>query len=279
LYLDQDSSGQDDYSDDDDDYQAHSSLLTSLGPPSSSPNTHHTQPNHNPWPSSFSNGRFSRHSTLTGKRKSNPFRGFTASPDQEEEDERRSSSEGGERDMKPYRDDDSDYEHNTHEREEDNALNNPTAIHAQTHHAPYRMFTLPQPFSQHQHSTTDGKRTRSPRNPQGKMAWFDGEEEDAEEVIDVDALIAEQVKMPIFFFSLSLFLCCSVVIPFFFCKSKWAVGPHTPAYPIYPISHQTHVYEYMQKEKDEGKKKRATVDRTEFALTCKYVVVHAWQFD
>lgn len=109
------------------------------------------------------------------------------------------------------------------------------------------------------------------------MAWFDGEEEDAEEVIDVDALIAEQVKMPIFFF-LSLFLCCSVVIPFFSAKASGRLG-HTPAYPNYPISRQTHVYEYMQKEKDEGKKKRATADRTEFALTCKYVVVHAWQFD
>ncbi|KAF9379038.1 hypothetical protein CPC16_010991 [Podila verticillata] len=196
LYLDQDSSGQDDYSDDDDEYQAHSSLLTSLGPSSSSPNTHHTQPNYNPWPSSFSNGRFSRHSTLTGKRKSNPFRGFTSSPEQEGEDERRSSSEGGERDMKPYRDDESDHERDTHEREEDNALNNPTAVHAQTHYAPYRVSALPQPFSpQQQHSTADGKRIRPPRNPQGKMAWFDGEDEDAEEVIDVDALIAEQERI------------------------------------------------------------------------------------
>ncbi|KAF9327225.1 hypothetical protein BG006_009428 [Podila minutissima] len=176
LYLDQDSLGQDDYSDEEDEYQAHASLFTSLPPSSFSPNTHHTQPNYSPWPSGLSNGRFSRHSTFTGKRKPNPFRGFTTSPEQEnqeEEQERRSSSEGEEQDLKPYRDDEDDddnndeYKHATHKREEGNALNNPTAIHAQTHYAP---------------------------NPQGKMAWFDGEE-DAEEVIDVDALIAEQERI------------------------------------------------------------------------------------
>lgn len=214
LYLDQDSSGQDDYSDDDDDYQAHSSLLTSFPPSSSSPNTHHTQPNHNPWPSGLSNGRFSRHSTLTGKRKPNPFRGFTASPeqeDQEQEQERRLSSEGEERDFKPYRDDDDDdddndkYEQDIRKREEENnALNNPTATYAQTHHAPYRVSTLPQPFSQSTTTSTNGKRVRPPRNPQGKMAWLDGGE-GAEEVIDVDALIAEQVNMPSPFFYVLVF--------------------------------------------------------------------------
>lgn len=78
------------------------------------------------------------------------------------------------------------------------ALQNPTRIHAKMDVSPYRLFDSSSTTTT---TTTRARSARPPRNPQGKMWWHDGEissdnedrEADAEEAIDVDALIAEQV--------------------------------------------------------------------------------------
>ncbi|KAF9148508.1 hypothetical protein BG015_009748 [Linnemannia schmuckeri] len=94
------------------------------------------------------------------------------------------------------------------------ALRNPTRIHPKMDVSPYRVFdSVSTPsgaaaagFLKPQLTSTTMTRARSthpPRNPQGKMRWHDGDsntdnedgEADAEEVIDVDALIAEQERI------------------------------------------------------------------------------------
>ncbi|KAF9288518.1 hypothetical protein BGZ68_000147 [Mortierella alpina] len=214
LYHDQDSSsGLDDYSGDEDDYYHDryrnnpASRLEALRPSTVKDSSSTTTTTHNnPWPSSFSNGRFSRpanhhqlqhqqrHSNSLGsrgsggsQRKPNPFRPYrddTSSDEDEDENKvcdrvkrpsSSSSSSSSSRTrnpiFKPYRDDD--------ESDEDVKEARP-------------------------------RRMRTPRNPQGQMAWQDDENEDeedkdkrgqgsadadAEEVIDVDALIAEQERI------------------------------------------------------------------------------------
>ncbi|KAG9072523.1 hypothetical protein KI688_000294 [Linnemannia hyalina] len=80
------------------------------------------------------------------------------------------------------------------------ALQNPTRVHAKMDVSPYRIFDS---SSSTTTTTTRVRSARPPRNPQGKMRWHDGDissdnedgEVDAEEVIDVDALIAEQERI------------------------------------------------------------------------------------
>ncbi|KAF8929659.1 hypothetical protein BGZ47_000938 [Haplosporangium gracile] len=96
----------------------------------------------------------------------------------------------------------------------DSALRNSTRIHPKMDVSPYRIFDsvstssgvaaagFPEPRLTSA-TTTRARSTRAPRNPQGKMRWHDGDsntdnedgEADAEEVIDVDALIAEQERI------------------------------------------------------------------------------------
>lgn len=253
LYPDQDSSGHDDYSDEDDYYPSHAQL-ESLAPSSSSssqPYSNSFRNNNNPWPSGFSNGRFSKQSSRgSQQRKPNPFR----TPYHDDSDEEGDGGEGGggsindtgggggSRDkgvgitsFAPYRDDsDSDDAENGSGAEAEDeergdrrlgreikmggsrepkdestsnghghshggsALQNPTRVHAKKDVSPYRVFDSSSTTTT---TSTRARSARPPRNPQGKMRWHDGDissdnedgEADAEEVIDVDALIAEQV--------------------------------------------------------------------------------------
>ncbi|KAF9407344.1 hypothetical protein BGZ94_002745 [Podila epigama] len=183
-----------------------------------------------PWPSKFTNGHFSRLSTPTGERKSNVFRGFTSSPghmdesdesDTENINDSSSPSSSCQGFTRPYKDsssdDDTDHESDVggvhrNKINKINSNNNRTAIHAQTHFEPYEAqvnndnndTTSPGGMSHTRLLTSlAGKRTRPPRNPQGKMVWMhtdddnddDDGEQDAKEVIDVDALIAEQERI------------------------------------------------------------------------------------
>ncbi|KAF9182769.1 hypothetical protein BGZ50_004705 [Haplosporangium sp. Z 11] len=204
LYHDQDS-GPEDYTDDDnndddndnDHYnnnQHHSRARLEFLKPSS---TSHSSDTYSPWPSNFSNGRFSRHTDRSSLgRKPNPFR--TPYRDDESEDDGRttnSNNAGGGADGRtikdtfvPYRDDDGGDQVSFQDR---NALNDLTRIHPREEYSPYRVevgfpnLTLA--------GEKNAWRQRTPRNPHGKMVW-DGEA-DAEEVLDVDALIAEQERI------------------------------------------------------------------------------------
>ncbi|KAF9131214.1 hypothetical protein BGX30_013195 [Mortierella sp. GBA39] len=250
LYPDQDSSGHDDYSDEDDYYPSHA-RLESLAPSSSSSSQPYSR-NNNPWPSSLSNGRFSKQSSRgSHQRKPNPFR----NPYRDDNDEEGDGGEAGDggsngggggggvvRDkgigitsFAPYRDDSgsddggsgSSAEAEDEEREDrrlgrelrmgangepkdestsnshghgGSALQNPTRVNAKMDVTPYRIFDSSSTTTT---TTTRVRSARPPRNPQGKMRWHDGDissdnedgEVDAEEVIDVDALIAEQERI------------------------------------------------------------------------------------
>ncbi|KAI8601863.1 hypothetical protein EDD21DRAFT_94727, partial [Dissophora ornata] len=134
-----------------------------------------------------SHGRSHGLAGRSSSRKPNPFRTPRHDDDQDRVEETGVTS------FEPYHDDDSDDDNNTSQvtqepgHEGQNALNNPTAIHPKMAYTPYRVQTGSPS------TNPSRKRVRAPRNPQGKMAWMDDEdEEDANEVIDVDALIAEQ---------------------------------------------------------------------------------------
>ncbi|KAG0281457.1 hypothetical protein BGZ95_003492 [Linnemannia exigua] len=236
LYPDQDSSGHDDYSDDDN-YDHYPSRLETLG---NNSNSNHS--NYNPWPSSFSNGRFSRGGNAPHQRKPNPFR--TAYHDSDGDDDSddeavaNRNDGGGQRKGKgmgftsfaPYRDDSdsgdsADALGEEQAGEEDrrlpkepktmgssepkdesssSALQNPTRIHAKMDISPYKVFDTVSTAHPITTATTTrgGRPLRPPRNPQGKMRWHDGDSDDnedgaadAEEIIDVDALIAEQERI------------------------------------------------------------------------------------
>ncbi|KAF9927065.1 hypothetical protein FBU30_003527 [Linnemannia zychae] len=211
--------------------------------------------NNNPWPSGFSNGRFSKHSSRGyHQRKPNPFR-TPYRDDEDDGDEDDSGSEGNhnkvgrgkmknrdlkEMDFVPYRDDpdsqdddairlnsqnerkqdhqlqrepkitNSNGHHDHHESKgesssgnDSGAFKNPTRIHAKMMDtSPYRVFDDPIPATVTQTiSKNAGRSSRPPRNPQGKMRWPDRDsdnedgEADAEEIIDVNALIAEQERI------------------------------------------------------------------------------------
>lgn len=249
LYPDQDSSGHDDYSDEDDYYPSHARLesLTPSSTSSSQPYSNSFRNNNNPWPSSFSNDRFSKQASRgSQQRKPNPFNSPYRDDSDEEGDVGEASESssngggegGGKRDQDigitsfaPYRDDsDSDgggngsgAEAEDEEREDrrlgrelkmgdsdepkdesnghvhgGSALQNPTRVHAKMDVSPYRVFDSSSTTAK---TMTHARSARLPRNPQGKMRWHDSDissnnedgEADAEEVIDVDALIAEQV--------------------------------------------------------------------------------------
>ncbi|KAG0266588.1 hypothetical protein BG011_001777 [Mortierella polycephala] len=203
LYHDQDS-GPEDYTDDDNDddnddeyydyNQHHSRARLEFLRPSS---TSHSSDTYNPWPSNLSNGRFSRHANRSSLgRKPIPFK-IPYRDDESEDDDRTTNSnntgEGADgrttRDtFVPYRDDDGGDQVGFQDR---NALNDLTRIYPREEYSPYRVkagfpsLTLT--------GEKNARRQRTPRNPHGKMIW-DGEA-DAEEVLDVDALIAEQERI------------------------------------------------------------------------------------
>ncbi|KAG0366027.1 hypothetical protein BC939DRAFT_457830 [Gamsiella multidivaricata] len=217
LYPDQDSSGHEDYSDEDDNgYQPyrhshtqshypHTSRarLQSMEPSSSPPNASGSN-NDNPWPSRFSNGRLSRHANQhssqdrSNLRKPNPFRTPYRDDDNDDDEDQEGVDANGERttttttttttgagitSFEPYRDDDS---------EEDSK-----AIHPKMDYPSNRIRSSSTTATSI--NPSPAKRfVRAPRNPQGKsMAWGDEDDGygDAEEVIDVDALIAEQERI------------------------------------------------------------------------------------
>ncbi|KAI1314404.1 hypothetical protein EDD11_002191 [Mortierella claussenii] len=225
LYPDQDSSEPDDYSDDDNDeneypYSSrhlHSrAQLQSLGRGLRPLNTDspHNAGDTRPWPqSTFSNSRFSRSTIdsvdLSGRSKiykHNTFR----TPYRDDGDDsdnggeaRDSVQQTGRARFTPYRDDDDDHDMSNHSKDFDEdtgnsndyrsgqkVLSDSIRIYSKTEDAPYKG---------NQEVTADAamvitsRKARLPRNPQGKMAWDD--EEDAEEVIDVDELIAEQERI------------------------------------------------------------------------------------
>ncbi|KAF9962326.1 hypothetical protein BGZ72_007379 [Mortierella alpina] len=231
LYTDQDSSsGLDDYSGDEDDYHDRyrngPARLEALRPSMSRDSS-----SHNPWPSGVSNGRFSRqanhhqqqhrHSSSLGSRGSNtqrtpnpfraeePYRDDTSSDDDGDENERgdivaRASSSSSSRTkrsiFKPYRDDESDEDAEELREHQHTAplagqeVQDAARMYPKMEYAPYRVETAV--------STSRTKPRRTPRNPQGKMTWHDEDEDklghgsaDAEEVIDVDALFAEQERI------------------------------------------------------------------------------------
>ncbi|KAF9997487.1 hypothetical protein BGZ80_011224 [Entomortierella chlamydospora] len=207
LYPDQDSSGPDDYTDEDEPSNTHShyhyprAQLESLGPSYPNRNTVNNDDNtNNPWPSRFSNGRFSRHANRASlgsgsSRKPNPFR----TPYKDDYDEEDSNDNSHNTSFAPYHDDSDDDDDNnvkkdyrvleareSREGSDRNAIDDSTKIHARMEFAPYRVQTEAIP----------PRKVRAPRNPHGRMAWYDDEEfDDAEEVIDVDALIAEQDRI------------------------------------------------------------------------------------
>ncbi|KAF9937738.1 hypothetical protein BGZ67_000950 [Mortierella alpina] len=247
LYHDQDSSsGLDDYSgDDDDDYNYHDryrnspARLEALRPSLVADSAESTTP-HNPWPSSFSNGRFSKQANhhrhprqssslgSRGQRKPNPFRAeepyrddTSSEDDHVDGDEdggsnriRASSSSSRTRKsiFKPYRDDESDedaealreHQYMTTTSSSGQEVQDAPRIYPKMEYTPYRVETGVLTGGQAQNP----RRMRTPRNPQGQhmASWQDDEDEDkrgqnsadaadAEEVIDVDALIAEQERI------------------------------------------------------------------------------------
>ncbi|KAF9168824.1 hypothetical protein BGX21_007459 [Mortierella sp. AD011] len=212
LYPDQDSSGPDDYTDEDEPSNTHShyhyprAQLESLGPsPYPNRNIVNNDNTNNPWPSRFSNGRFSRHANRASlgsgsSRKPNPFK--TPYKD-DNDDDNGNDDDGHNTSFAPYHDDsddngDDDDGNNikknyrvleareSREGSDRNAIDDSTKIHPRMEFAPYRVQTEAIP----------PRKVRAPRNPHGGMAWYDDEEfDDAEEVIDVDALIAEQDRI------------------------------------------------------------------------------------
>ncbi|GJJ68801.1 hypothetical protein EMPS_01147 [Entomortierella parvispora] len=199
LYLD-DSSGQEDYSDDDEYMRVGSEhphqgsrarLQSFLARPSSAYPKTTSPPLENAWPSTLSNGRFSRHSgKSTNQRKPNPFQASYRDDDDGDNesdesgcpnnDHRAANGRGSNnrRRMKTsfesYHDDDSDDESSLGRVSEDTSR-----AHAK------RVEVAPVPH-----------RMNVPRNTKGKMIWGDEvDEDDAEEVIDVDALLAEQERI------------------------------------------------------------------------------------
>jgi len=209
LYLD-DSSGQEDYSDDDEymrigpehSHQGSRARLQSFLARPSAPYSKTTSPPlENAWPSTLSNGRFSRHSSRNkSQRKPNPFQAPYRDDDSDDNDAADGDEDGYPDDhtaangsesldkrrgrrtsFEPYHDNDSDDELSPVRVSGDTGR-----THAKSAHSPYRVEVAPVP-----------QRMRVPRNTQGKMIWGDededGQENDAEEVIDVDALLAEQV--------------------------------------------------------------------------------------
>jgi hypothetical protein len=116
------------------------------------------------------------------------------------------------------------------------ALQNPKMIHAKMDVSPYKVFDSVSTTHPTMTSMTtaiaarSGRTLRPPRNPQGKMRWRDGDsddnedgEADAEEIIDVDALIAEQVPPSL----LSTLLFC-------FSRQAWFTAPLLSSLTFHP---------------------------------------------
>lgn len=183
----------------------------------------HQEDDGNPWPTSFSNGRLSKQANQSYEgaggrqggsrnytRRPNPFRTFGNDKDLDNNEEGAS----GERNhcrttamtsFEPYRDDDDDDECD----DENQTLlkgHHRSKILPKMDHTPFRIKTddthpSPQevraPTSMFLSSQPRSRpKSRPPRNPQGRMIWRDEEDgvADAEDILDVDALIAEQVR-------------------------------------------------------------------------------------
>jgi len=192
-----------------------------------------THPNHdnnnnnneNPWPSNFYNGRFSRQVNRSyegesggrnsPRRSNNPFRTLSHDKDGRETDTGITSFE-------PYRDDHEGYDDDDEEEDEHQKLlkgppSSRSKILSKMDFPPFRVktaFSTVDDNGTHHSlqevrapiavspSTQPRTKPRSPRNPQGRMLWKDHDDKDdnhdgmadAETILDVDALIAEQVK-------------------------------------------------------------------------------------
>ncbi|KAF9951148.1 hypothetical protein BGZ65_006149 [Modicella reniformis] len=221
FYPDQDSSGysdndNDNDNDDDDDYRRYP--ISHLRPQSyfqqqSRAEPHHSDQsnNNNPWPSNFSNGR----SSSQTNRKSNPFRTLSRGDSEDgdgdgdgcddnesgrrEEGKRhhrqhRSQLETGITSFEPYRDDDSDEGDN--ENQKLLKENRTKKILPKMDYTPYTIKSVDDTHSTSQ-SLSSQSRSRPPRNPQGKMTWQDDDDglASAEDILDVNALIAEQERI------------------------------------------------------------------------------------
>ncbi|KAG0046409.1 hypothetical protein BGZ83_008422 [Gryganskiella cystojenkinii] len=223
VYLD-DSSGPEDYTDDEDDHDLiqeqrqqqqlrHQSsrarlqsFLAQSSSSSSSPYTKRTTqpPLENAWPSTLSNGRFSRYSShVERQRKPNPFQEPYRDDDDDEEEEE--DGGGGDSDdrrrrrerrkrvtaFESYHDDDSE---EGDEPGSKGIIDNSLRIHAKeaTVSTPHLVSLAPV-----------AQRMRVPKSRQRNLFSSDeeneveevAEDEDAEEVIDVDALISEQERI------------------------------------------------------------------------------------
>ncbi|KAG0290684.1 hypothetical protein BGZ96_005838 [Linnemannia gamsii] len=241
LYPDQDSSGHDDYSDDDDDQQHYPShaRLESLAPSSSSllhPYSNSFRNNNNPWPSSFSNGRFSKQSSRSSQqRKPNPFR--TSYRDDSDDDDENEIGEGsnnggrhgggGSRDngieitsFAPYRDDiesedggaDAEVEGGGSGEPKDessssknsSALQNPTKIHPKMDVLPYRVFDsvstgFPEPrlASSSSTTTTTTTRVRLARPPRNPQGKMRWHDGDSSDYEDGEADAEEAIDVEV----------------------------------------------------------------------------------
>ncbi|KAF9914532.1 hypothetical protein BX616_008117 [Lobosporangium transversale] len=225
LYLDQDSSG---YSDDDDAYTPahvhpyHHSRSRSRLEALDSDNYYHDSIDDsiNPWPTKFSNSRFSRNANQAGFAKSHsrnhspfeiPYRDDTDDDDdshqqqqnQQQQNYPKNGSESNrgansgkdpiEREsgiamFVPYRDDENDstnHDDNGISIGSRNTRNSSTKVYPKANYTPYNI---------HAEMVPSPRKLRAPRNLHDKVAW-DDTEDDAEEVLDVDALIAEQERI------------------------------------------------------------------------------------
>ncbi|KAF9362792.1 hypothetical protein BGX34_005472 [Mortierella sp. NVP85] len=192
-----------------------------------------THPNHdnsnnnndNPWPSNFYNGRFSRQVNRSyegesgrnsPRRPNNPFRTLS-------QDKGGRETDTGITSFEPYRDDHEGYDDDDEEEDEHQKLlkgppSSRSKILPKMDFPPFRVKTA---FSNvddngtHHSlqevrapiavslSTQPRAKRRSPRNPQGRMLWKDHDDNDdnhdgmadAEDILDVDALIAEQERI------------------------------------------------------------------------------------
>ncbi|KAK3825884.1 MAG: hypothetical protein J3Q66DRAFT_110907 [Benniella sp.] len=195
-----------------------------------SSSTHPSHDNDNPWPSNFYNGRFSRQVNRSyeggsggrnsPRRSNNPFRTLSHDKDGSRE------TDTGITSFEPYRDDHEGYDDDDDEEEDEHQklLKSPPSsssrskILSKMDFPPFRVKTA---FSNvddngtHHSlqevrapiavslSTQPRAKPRSPRNPQGRMLWKDHDDNDdnhdgmadAEDILDVDALIAEQERI------------------------------------------------------------------------------------
>ncbi|KAG0213117.1 hypothetical protein BGX31_001337 [Mortierella sp. GBA43] len=191
--------------------------------------------NSNPWPSNFHNGRFSRQvnrsleasSGASGRnypRRPNPFRTFDKDGS-DGDDSRGRGRHGDTRDgrtgmtsFEPYRDDDDEEDQHREGYDDDDECDNEHQGLLKGHHRTqllpkmdYTPFKLRTPLfldSNDTHSSLQEVRAPSslslssqprskPRNPQGKRTWKDNDDgmADAEEILDVNDLIAEQERI------------------------------------------------------------------------------------